>query len=130
MTFALAVLVAAFTLWLLPLLGYPKPGALHRDAVSTTGVILFVQFFEVFLSDVGIDLGRCNIDMPEHYLNRPQIRAAFQQVAGKRVAQHVRGYLFSDAGFKAVAFDQFPKALAAHRPACPCHEQKWADLAF
>ena len=38
-----------------------------------------------------IDLRGRNIRMAEHHLNRPKIRAAFEQMRRKRMSKHVRG---------------------------------------
>jgi hypothetical protein len=41
---------------------------------------------------MGVDLGRRDIGMPQHRLQRAQIRAAFQQMRREGVAQHVRAH--------------------------------------
>jgi len=37
-----------------------------------------------------IDLRGADIGVPQHGLNAPQVRATFQQMRGKRMAQYVR----------------------------------------
>ena len=46
-----------------------------------------MQVFEVIACHVGINLSRGDVGMAQHGLNRPQIGAAFQQVARKGVPQ-------------------------------------------
>src|SRR3954468_6269906 len=41
--------------------------------------------------DMGVNLGGCDVSMPEHRLNAAEIGPAFNQVRRERVAQHVRG---------------------------------------
>src|SRR6202042_2073510 len=41
-------------------------------------------------ADVSVDLGRGERRMAEHLLHAAQVRAAFQQVGGRRMAQAVR----------------------------------------
>jgi hypothetical protein len=50
---------------------------------SSPGMILFVELFQPFPCDMGIDLGRGDIRMPKHGLNRPEIRAVFEQMGRK-----------------------------------------------
>jgi hypothetical protein len=45
-----------------------------------------------------VDLRRRNIGMTEHHLNRPEIRAAFEQMRRKRMAKHVRRNDLSNSG--------------------------------
>ena len=52
--------------------------------------------------------------MAEHHLNGPQVRTAFQQVAGKGMPQCVRGYFLVDSRFHGVFFQKFPESLTGH----------------
>ena len=45
---------------------------------------------QIFSIDVRVDLGRRNIGMAEHLLNRTQIRTVAEQVRRKSVAQNMR----------------------------------------
>jgi hypothetical protein len=47
--------------------------------------------------DVQVYLGGGNGFVTEHLLNGTQVGPAFKQMCGKRVAQGMRAYLFSDA---------------------------------
>ena len=66
---------------------------------------------------MGIDLGGRNAFVPQHFLHGPQVCAAFYQVGGKGMAQGMRRYVFSDAGFFYQVFqqqeDHYPAQFAA-----------------
>lgn len=47
---------------------------------------------------VGIDLCRGNVGVAQHRLDRAEIRAAFQKVSGKGMAQGVRADSLLDPG--------------------------------
>ena len=48
-----------------------------------------VELSQTPLVDMSIDLGRGDIGVAEHRLNRPEIRAMLQQVSGETVAHSV-----------------------------------------
>ena len=54
------------------------------------GVVLLDEATQPFLDDVGIDLRRRYIGVTQQLLDRAQIRPSFQQMAGKRMAEHMR----------------------------------------
>ena len=45
---------------------------------------------------VRIKFGRSDVRVPQHLLNRPQVRSAFQQVRRERMPQHVRRHALVD----------------------------------
>lgn len=45
-----------------------------------------------------VDLRRRNIRMAEHHLDRPKIRAAFEQMRRERMSKHVRRDDWSNPG--------------------------------
>jgi hypothetical protein len=49
--------------------------------------------------------------MTEHYLQRAQIGAVFEQMRRKRVPQHMRSNVGRNARFSRTAFDYLPNAL-------------------
>jgi hypothetical protein len=51
---------------------------------------LKIQLATAAIGYVRVELGCRQIRVPEHFLNRAQIRAAFQQMRGERMAQEVR----------------------------------------
>lgn len=55
---------------------------------------LLMNVFELLIGDVGVDLGRNNAGMPEHYLYRTDIGAILKKVGRERVTQNVRGDFF------------------------------------
>jgi hypothetical protein len=54
-------------------------------------MVLLDEPSEPFLDDVGVNLGRGDIGMAEKLLHGAQIRAPLEQMAGKSVAEHMRG---------------------------------------
>ena len=69
---------------------------------------------------MGVDLGGRNIRMPKHLLNRPQVGPAFQQIAGKGVAQHMRRNLAEvEAASRRQGFKFYGEMLACQAAARP-----------
>ena len=50
---------------------------------SATWVKLPVHGAQMLAVDMGVDLGGGDIGVPEHFLNRAQVRSSFEQVGGK-----------------------------------------------
>src|SRR5215510_4511795 len=50
----------------------------------------------LFRSDVGVDLRRAHVTVPEQFLNRADVMAVFQQVRGERVTEGVAARRFGD----------------------------------
>ena len=89
-----------------------------------------MQVFEVIACHVGINLSRGDVGMAQHGLNRPQIGAAFQQVARKGVPQRVGRDHFSEPCPKTVTLDQLPKTLAAERFSGPGDKKSGTHTVF
>src|SRR5688500_17448856 len=53
-------------------------------------VMVVDEPYQPFLKHVGVDLGRRYVGMAEQLLDRSEIGAVLQQMAGKGMAQHVR----------------------------------------
>ena len=70
-----------------------------------------------------IDLRGGNILMTEHELQRPQIRAMFEQMRRKRMAQRMRRNRQRQPGLFQIFFDDAPERLARHLFAEPIDEQ-------
>ena len=58
-----------------------------------------VHIHQMVLRDVGVNLGGGYIHMAQHGLDGAQVRAALEQMGGKRVSQFVWAQNFGDAGF-------------------------------
>src|SRR4051812_18539812 len=58
-----------------------------KKAFLGSGVGLLVDFFEVFGTDVGVNLGGGNIPVAEHFLDAAQIAPPVQQVGGEGVPE-------------------------------------------
>src|SRR3972149_4521195 len=78
-------------------------------------VMLPVDLLEPLGRHVRVDLGGGDVGVPEHRLDRPQVRPAREQVAGKGVAQAVRGDPPPDAGLPRPPPDPVPEGLAGDR---------------
>lgn len=86
--------------------------------------------FEAFNINMGVNLGRGDIRMPQHHLHRAQIRAASEQMGGKRVAEHVGTYCLMNTGFERHLLDYLPKSDSGHGCAAIGEKEIIAGLAF
>src|SRR5438876_77329 len=59
--------------------------------------------------DVGIDFGRADVGMAQEFLDDAQIRAVFEQVGGKAVAEHVGSDVSGDPSMTRTFFNAQPK---------------------
>lgn len=66
---------------------------------------LFVDFAEVRVSDVSVNLGGANVGVAKHSLDAAEVGAVHQEVGGEGVAEGVRGDVFGDAGGSCVVVD-------------------------
>lgn len=66
----------------------------------------FVDFFQVLIGHVGIDLRRRDRGMAEHGLDAPDVGAVDEEISGKAVAERMRMDVFDDAGFGGVVLDE------------------------
>ena len=55
--------------------------------------------------------------MPEHRLDRAQIRTAFDEVGGETVTEFVGRNLFANSRVAGVALEQLPKSMTRERAA-------------
>ena len=49
----------------------------------------FVNLLQSFPDDMGVDLRRRNLRMPEHHLNGAQVRTSFEKVRCKGMPEHM-----------------------------------------
>src|SRR5205823_13990192 len=75
--------------------------------------------FQALLIDVGINLGRGDVGMAEHFLDDAQIGAITEQVRGKTVSQEMRVNVRCQAGFFGVFLHTLPDAHRRHFPPAP-----------
>ena len=80
-------------------------------------MIFFVYFAEMFLIDVGVDLGGGNIGVAEHFLDAAQVGAALEQMSAETMAQGVGGYFAGHAGSQSGATYDTPDFNATKRSA-------------
>jgi len=64
-----------------------------------------VDFFELLVGNMGINLSRGYGRMAEHGLDRADVGAVDEQIGGKGMAQGVRVNVFDDSGFGGVVFN-------------------------
>ena len=96
----------------------PGTGILSTGPLSdggarrASGCLSCYQRAQLLVDHVGVDLGGGDVGMTQH-LDTAQVGAAFQQVAGEGVAQHVRRNARRvDAGRKRRLLEQLREALA------------------
>jgi hypothetical protein len=86
-----------------------------------------VQLTPSAIGYVGVELGGREVGVTEHLLHAPQIRAAFEQMRGERVAEEVRVDAFGlEAGLLGQAPEDEEGASACQRAALRVQEQLWA----
>ena len=86
--------------------------AAARQSGSRVGFV--VDILQLLVDQLGIDLGGRNVRVSQHLLDGVEIRAVFQQMGGKGVAQGVRGDFCLNSSLLLIVLDDLPKALAAH----------------
>lgn len=64
-----------------------------------------MDFFQVEVGDVGVDLGGGDVGVAEHGLDGADVGAVHEEVGSETVAEGVRGDVFGDAGFFGVGLD-------------------------
>src|SRR5260370_9915398 len=74
---------------------------------------LGVRCPDVVGTKMRVDLGRAEVGMTEHCLNRAQVRASTKQMRGERVAKLVRRWQREEPDARRIASNHFPKALSS-----------------
>src|SRR5512140_2312783 len=74
-----------------------------------------VYFFQIFPVNMGVDVGRRDIGMTEHLLDRPEISPAFQQVRREGMTERVGMNLFAYSRELRVFLHDVPDGHARHR---------------
>ena len=64
----------------------------------------FVYVAEVFVGDMGINLGSAYVGVAEQSLDGAQIGAVTKQISGKKVTHHVGCNLFRNSSFDGMLF--------------------------
>lgn len=64
-----------------------------------------MDFFQMFVGYVGIDLGRGDRSVAEHGLDAADVGAIDEEIGREAVAESVRMDVFDDAGFGRVVLD-------------------------
>lgn len=81
------------------------PRCVARADCLGAGVELFMDFAEVVVGDVGVDLGGRDVGVAEEGLDGAKVGAVHKEVGGEGVAQGVGGDVFGDAGGAGAGFD-------------------------
>lgn len=66
---------------------------------------------EVFLVEVGVDLGGGDVGVAEEFLNHTQVGAAFEEVGGEGVAEEVRVDFVGESGLFGTLLDDLAHAV-------------------
>ena len=64
----------------------------------------FVNFFELRIGDVGVNLRGSNRRMSEHCLDAADVGAVHQEIGSKRMAKCMRVDIFNNTGFGGIIF--------------------------
>ena len=64
-----------------------------------------MDFAEVVVGDVGVNLGGADVGVAEHGLDGTEVGAVHEEVSGERVTEGVGGDVFGDAGGAGAFFD-------------------------
>ena len=73
---------------------------------------LVVNTFETRRIDMRIDLSGCDIGVPQHLLNVPQVGSPGEHVRRKAVSQRVWANRRGNTDSENILFDQLPNRLA------------------
>ena len=79
------------------------------------------------LEHVRVDLRRREVRVPQHGLDRAQIRSSFEQVRRKGVPQYVRAQMGLNTGRRSIVLQNLPKRASAEAPgpALADEEPRW-----
>src|SRR5262245_8643974 len=101
--------------------------AVSDSALALQGrprVCLPVDLAQLRRVDVRIALRRRQLDVPEQFLNRPEVGAALEQMRGKRMAQRVRADTEAGAAPRHVPREQALHAAPGEAPSAIIHEER------
>ena len=78
-------------------------------------MISFVDLFQPFPGDVGINLSCGYVRVSQHDLNRSQIGSTFQKMSCERMSEFVRSDLLFDPRTPSILLDDLPESLSGDR---------------
>src|SRR3954465_1219864 len=93
-------------------------------------VKLLVNGAQVLAVDVRVNLRGRDVDMTQHLLHRPEIRAAFQQMRGERMAQRMWRDGLGDACLVDVFAEDLPRSHSRQRLAARVEKKNSLALAL
>src|SRR5678815_436664 len=103
------------------------PQAAKRPRIITQlsgpGMERFVNLLQPLPDHVGVDLGGGDLRVPQHHLDRSQIRPSLQKVCRERMPEHMRRDVFPDGSLFRVCFQDLPKLHTAERGAARGQEK-------
>ncbi len=79
---------------------------------------------------MGVDLGRRDIHVAEHHLDRSKISPSFQKMTGEGVTQKVGGDPLKKTGPAGIILQALPELLSAHPFSRSVDKKDWTLLAF
>ena len=65
----------------------------------------FVDFTEMWIGDVGVDLGCADVSVTKKGLHGADVGTVHEKISCKAVSESVRCDMFSDASFSGIALD-------------------------
>src|SRR5512133_1964307 len=89
-----------------------------------------VRLGQVLKVEPGVDLRRGDADVAEQFLHRAQVAAGLQQVAGERMAQHVRMHRRAQARLLAALTQALPDRLGAQAGAVAPDKERGLNAAI
>jgi len=82
-----------------------------------------INLFQAFFQHMRVNLGRRNITVTQHQLNRSQISAPLKQVCGKGMPHQVRGELCRQTSPPAISRQNLPKTHSGKYPTSAVQEK-------
>jgi hypothetical protein len=81
-----------------------------------------VDLAQTLSVQMGVNFGGADAGVAEEFLDDAQVRAVFEEVGGKAVAQHVRGDVPPEARPRGAALDPLPEGHGGEGSAAPGEE--------
>ena len=75
-------------------------------------MVFVIDFSELPSGDMRVDLGGCDLAVPQHELHGPQIGASLEKMRGKSVAKDMGTDLLFQSGQLTIPFHHLPESLA------------------
>src|SRR4051794_37006485 len=101
---------------------------MSRSHELASWMMLRVKLLQPFASDMGVDLRRRYIRVPEQDLHDTKIGAVIEEMRCEGMPQRVRRNGCIQRGARSVAFDELPERLPRHGLSASRHEKIVGDF--